>query len=109
MYVTVMPVNSHFLLTFRPINTTHLQFCQASLFFVIFFPLNVQSCTFVGLIFLPFLFMAYIALRSCLGIMAALWEFHVSWSRCELTFGLNLHLSELQHALIRRVIMSSAE
>lgn len=107
MYVTVMPVNSRFLLTFRPINTTHLQFCQASFVFVFFPECSKLHIRWADV--LPFLLMAYIALRSCLGIMAALWEFHVSWSRCELTFGLNLHLSELQHALIRRVIISSAE
>lgn len=105
MYVTVMPVNSRFLLTFRPINTTHLQFCQTSFFS----PPECSKLHVRWTYVLPFLFMAYIALRSCLGIMAALWEFRVSWSRCELTFGLNLHLSELQHALIRRVIISSAE
>lgn len=41
--------------------------------------------------------------------MTILWVFNVSWCRCKLTFRLNLHLSELQCAVITDVIISAAE
>lgn len=69
-----------------------------------FLKLHMQSHS--GLLFLIIL---WVLLSSCAGIMAPLWVFNVSWSRCKLTFRLHLHLSERHCALIIAVIISAAE